>query len=54
VVRGGNFHVSQCLGAVGPSVWMLWMQIIAIKCKIVYTSVDRFVGLFKALSKPSF
>jgi hypothetical protein len=29
-------------------------QIIAIKCKIVYTSVDRFVGLFKALPKPTF
>jgi hypothetical protein len=29
-------------------------QIIATKSKIVYTSVDRFRGLFKALSKPPF
>jgi 5-hydroxyisourate hydrolase len=29
-------------------------QIIATKSKIVYTSVDRLKGLFKALSKPPF
>jgi hypothetical protein len=54
VVRGGSFHVSRSLGALGPGVFVSVAQIIATKSKIVYTSVDRFAGLLKALPKPPF
>jgi hypothetical protein len=54
VVRGGGFHVSRSLGTVGSGVFVSVAQIIAIKSKIVYTSVDWFKGLFKALPKPPF
>jgi hypothetical protein len=41
-------------GAVGPGVFVSVAQIIATKSKIVYTSVDRFEGLLKALPKSPF
>ena len=44
VVRGGSFHVSRSLGAVGQGVFIGWLQIIATKTKIVYTSVDQLKG----------
>ncbi|WP_155820421.1 hypothetical protein [Limnohabitans sp. Rim47] len=37
-----------------PGVLMSAAEMIAIKSKIVYTSVDRFGGPFKALQKPPF